>query len=269
MRKLAGILTIVMLASFLWMCTEEEEAGEMSLTGSAVKGAISNAEVEVYAFNEDDLRGELLTTATTNSDGQFNLTLDYRGGVEIVVSGGSYTDEASGETVSAEDVEFRNIILADGNKSVGVTALTTIAAKHIDEHASEGLAKAIENANGKVGEAFGLNGIDISSTVPADLSSKESVDAEQPELDYGAVQAGLSELMLSNELSPGDLPDLINDMAKDFSDGAFDGKSGDAALQFALDITPKQAMQGLNTAIDNFLNGPRNSSEYSPDTSSF
>ncbi len=268
MKRLFGILSIVMLASFLWMCSEDE-SGDVSLTGDAVKGIIANADVKVYAVDESASRGELLATTSTNSEGQFNVSLDYKGGVEIVVTGGSYTDEATGEKVSVDEAEFRNVILADGSKSVGVTALTTIAAEHINENASEGLATAIENANKKVANTFGIGEIDISQTVPADLADEESKNAESSELKYGAVQAGLSELMVKNNLNPEDLPVLVNEMAKDFSDGSFDGKNGETALNFALSITPKQALEGLNTAIDSFLNGSNNNSNYSPGDFSF
>lgn len=268
MKKLVSFLTIVMLASLLWNCSEEE-SGDVTLTGSAVKGTIINADVEVYALNETAARGELLATTSTNSDGQFNVTIDYEGGVEIVITGGSYTDEATGEEVSVGEFEFRNIIIAENNKSIGVTALTTIAAEHINENASEGLATAIDNANQKVAETFGIGDIDISNIVPADLSETDSKNAEKAEKEYGAVQAGLSELLVLNDLSPDVLPVLIKEMAEDFSDGKFDGKNGESALEFTLTITPEEAFKGLNTAIDNFLNGPRNNSDYIPDDIGF
>jgi hypothetical protein len=53
-------------------------------------------------------------------------------------------------------------------------------------------------------------------------------------------------------------------MAEDFRDGVFDGKNGEAALEFAIEITPAEAANGLNTAIANFLNGTNNRSNKSP-----
>lgn len=261
-NKFTAIFAVVLAASLFWMCSEDNHTDSFVLSGSAVKGIVSNADVDVYALDDNGVREELLATATTNSDGDFSVALEYMGAVEVVISGGSYVDEAIGETVELGESELRNILIADGNETFGITALTTIAAAHVNAHASEGLAIAIENANVEVAGAFGLSNVDISSKIPADLSMEASTNAEQPELDYGAVQAGLSELMLSNELDAQNLTGLIEAMAQDFSDGVFDGKSGDTALQFTLSITPAEAVQGLETAIESFLNGPGNASEY-------
>ncbi|MBS3771338.1 MAG: hypothetical protein KGY69_13885 [Bacteroidales bacterium] len=269
MKRLVWIISLLIISSVFWMCEEDETdegTSETTLSGGAVKGVIQNAEVNVYAFDENELRGELLASAETNSEGEFTVSVDHVGGVEIVVTGGSYSDEATGEEVSMDNFEFRNVVMSDdkNEKTVGVTALTTIAAENIDENASEGLATAIENANNNVASAFGLGDTDISSTVPADLTRSESIDAEQSELSYGAAQAGLSNLVKTEGLNPEDLPELINAMGEDFRDGNFDGKDGEEALEFALSVTPQEALDGLQTAIDNFLNGSQNTSDYLP-----
>jgi hypothetical protein len=62
------------------------------------------------------------------------------------------------------------------------------------------------------------------------------------------------------ELSPEALLTLVADIAKDYADGVLDGKSGSAALETSLTLTPEQALGGLNIAIENFMSSDRNKS---------
>ncbi len=255
-----GILLLVVPLLF-WQCTDEsDEVSSSTLSGSAVKGPVVNADVTVYEFDAEGLRGDVLATTTTDQNGNFSVDVNVRGVVEVVISGGGYTDEASGQEVALSSNELRTIMTVDGDKNFGVTALTTIAAEYINENAEEGLAIAIENASKGVGEIFNLSDLDINTTIPGDLSSATSENLSMAQKKYGAVQAGLSQLLLQHEISPEMLPDLIEDIGKDFADGVIDGKNGSAALEFALQITPADALEGLQTAIENFMIGDNNKS---------
>ncbi len=166
------------------------------LAGVATKGPIDAGTITVYSLNSDGSRGSVLATATTGTDGAFSVDIgSYTGAVAVVVSGGSYVDEATGETVVLEAGEELETLLAEAAEgtSVGVTALTTIAAARAAQDAAGGLETAIANANKDVADAFGLNGVDIASVIPSDLSGDASGDEEAAQ-QYGAVQAGLCQV---------------------------------------------------------------------------
>lgn len=56
---------------------------------------------------------------------------------------------------------------------------------------------------------------------------------------------------------------FIRDFSKDYSDGRVDNKSGGAAFETSLSITPEQVIAGLGTAIKNFMKSERNKSNAS------
>jgi hypothetical protein len=249
---------------FLMSCEEDTDPTNQTLfSGSAIKGNVVGAKVDVYAYSSNGERGELLRSTTTNAKGGFDISLDHGGPVEIIVNQGEYFDEATGEAVSLGNNELRVITLADeSTQTVGVSALTTVAASYVDAHASSGLEIAIKEANEKVAHAFGLEGIDISKEIPADLS-QETGSMTEAQAKYGAVQAGLSQLVKDQDLSPDQLLILVKEISQDFSDGKIDGKSATGTLETVLALAPVQAMEGLNTAISNFLSSPKNASSQS------
>jgi hypothetical protein len=113
-------------------------------------------------------------------------------------------------------------------------------------------------------KAFGLSGIDLSNVVPVDLSVLMNLGAKKEQKKYGSVLAGLSELIRLNGLDPEMLLDLVQAMTEDIKDGVFDGKNGAEALEMVTTITPESAIEGLQTAIESFLNGPMNIGGYIP-----
>lgn len=236
--------------------------GGTELSGTAAKGPVDGATVTVYALNTDGSRGAEIATATTGTDGSYTVDLgEYDGAVAIVVTGGSYTDEATGETVTLGTGDELETLLAavTSGENVAVTALTTIAAARAAENASAGLATAIEAANDEVEAAFGLADVDIASVIPSDLSDAESSGDSEAQQAYGAVMSGLSQLAETGGLAAADVLTIISDMAADYEDGEFDGidAAGDP-LNSALAITPEAALTGLETAMQAFMISPEN-----------
>ncbi len=236
-------------------------SGDSTLSGTASKGPIASATVSVYVLNDDGTRGSFLGSVTTDADGNYTLNVSYTGPVAVVVTGGSYTDEATGATVTLETGDELVTFLdsAENGESVAITALTTIAAEQAAANAASGIETAINAANKAVADAFGLTGVDLSSIIPADPTNTVSAGASVASQAYGIVMAALTQLASDAGVSASDVLDLIKDLADDYSDGVLDGKNaaGDA-LTFATAITPSDAMTGLNTAITNFLDGSRN-----------
>lgn len=255
MKFLALALT---LGAFTISCSEDSEKSTVS--GTAAKGYIANANVDVYAYASTGTRGRLLASTVTDVKGNYSVDVEYRGAVEVVVSNGSYKDEASGATVELGDHELRSVVIVNAEKeTAAITALTTIAAAHIDAHASAGIETAIANANARVSTAFGLDGINLTETIPSDLSFA-AVTHGEARIKYGIIQAALSQVIKSEGLAPEKLLDLVADISADYSDGSFNNSKGTVALQVSLGVTPPEAMVGLNVAIENYMKSSSNQS---------
>jgi hypothetical protein len=255
MKFFALALTFGMLA---FSCSDDSDKSTVS--GTAAKGYVANANVDVYAYIEAGQRGRLLASTVTDAKGNYSVEVDHKGAVEIIVSNGSYKDEASGNSVNLGTHKLRTIAMVNAKKKVAaITALTTIAAAHVDAHSSAGVETAIANANTKVSTAFGLDGINLTETIPSDLSFAAATHGEA-RIKYGIIQAALSQVIKEQGMAAEKLLDLVADISADYSDGSFNGSDGSAALTFSLSLTPSQAMVGLNTAISNYLNSSANKS---------
>jgi len=106
------ITTFMFVVLLLAGCAGETEdvqglgtSTESTISGTATKGPLGNATVVVYQLNSDGSRGEVLATASTASDGSFTASGNISGPVAVVVTGGSYIDEATGQTVENDEVE--------------------------------------------------------------------------------------------------------------------------------------------------------------------
>lgn len=255
MKFFALALAFGMLA---FSCSDDSEKSTVS--GTAAKGYVANANVDVYAYAQAGQRGRLLASTVTNAKGEYSVEVEHKGAVEIVVTNGSYKDEASGSAVELGSHELRTVAMLNAKKKVAaITALTTIAAAHVDAHASAGIETAIVNANTKVSTAFGLDGIDLTETIPSDLSFA-AVTHGEARIKYGIIQAALSQVIKQEGMAANKLLELIADISADYSDGSMNNSQGSVALQFSLSITPTQAMTGLNAAIENYMTSDYNKS---------
>ena len=104
-------LTVGMIA---FSCSEDSD--ESTVSGTAAKGYVANADVEIYAYLETGARGQLLASTVTDAKGKYSARVTHRGPVEVVVSGGSYKDEASGATVDLGNHELRAIVIVNAEK---------------------------------------------------------------------------------------------------------------------------------------------------------
>jgi hypothetical protein len=251
--------------------TEDTDATDVStlqttnLNGMVVMGPVEGATVWVYVLNDDGTRGDLITSTTTDADGKYTFDEEITGPVAIVVTGGTYVDEATGDTVVIPDgIELMTLLAeSKGRTSVGVTALTTIASARASANASIGLAKAIEASNKDVAVMFGLDGVDIVTVTPDDLTDENAadvVDVDSDETGHGLIIAAFTQMGKDSGYTAKELLDLLENFADDYSDGTLDGRKNGEALKNVLDHTPEQALKGLAHAVNNFLDGEKNNS---------
>ncbi|MDH5721480.1 MAG: hypothetical protein OEZ13_12815 [Spirochaetia bacterium] len=266
------LLSAVMLSAvFMFNCANQNSEENLNqetdnvISGVVSKGPVSNSVVTAYKLNTDASRGDLLGSTTTAADGSYSLSTQYDGAVEIVATGGSYSDEATGIQVTLQAGYEMKTYMASVTKQTkaAVTALTTIAAAHAYANAGANLSTAISNANNQVATQFGLSGADITKDQPTDLTVNQGLangytysHAEK----YGAVLAAFSQYAETTMVSETQVPLLIQNMAEDFSDGSFDGLKNGSALTNSITLQTQTCAANMNTYMYNFMNSPENNS---------
>ncbi len=209
-----------------------------TISGVASKGPISGGTVTVYSLNPDGSKGNSLGSGTTKSGGAYSVDIGtYTGDVLIEVTGGTYTDEATGSTQPNPGLRAA-LAGVTGNVSVAVTPLTEIAVQYA-ETLSGTLTKAnIEKANSLVSA---IVGIDIINTMPGDVTSQSSSTAKEEEKTYGLMLASFSQMVTDG--SAVNVSEVINNIKIDLSDDTLDATADD-----------------LVSALTNFYGNPNNKS---------
>jgi hypothetical protein len=235
MKCISVYLFTALLLLFLGACgsssdddnSNNDDGGETSyyVSGLAAKGLVSGGAVEVYSLNDDGTYGELLGSATTASDGSYSVDIgDYTGPVVVEVTGGTYTDEATGETVKLDGALRAALASVSGDVDAAVTPLTEIAVRVAE--AGGGLnAEKIGAANALLTQ---LIGADIVSTLPVDISDAAAIDAaSDAETNYALVLAAISQL---SENSGQGLTDLLEAIEADIEDSVLNSTNLIGAL---------------------------------------
>jgi hypothetical protein len=225
-KRSLGLVALLVLSYMMTACgggggggsTSTAAQTASSVSGVASKGPIANGIVTAYALNADGSRGAQLGTATTQSDGSYSVDLGtYKGNVLIVVTGGTYTDEATGESKSNPGLSAA-LTNVSGEASIAVTPMTDIAVKC----AGALTTYNIEKANSLVSCMIGTNIINI---MPANVSTTGNAStATGDQIEYGLMLAVISKLSDMWSLSVGDVVAKIKD---DLADGKLDVTGAD------------------------------------------
>ncbi|MGB1092278.1 MAG: hypothetical protein ACPGYX_09145, partial [Oceanobacter sp.] len=176
------------------------------LSGIAIKGVMMGADIQVYELDT----GDLLYSTTTDSNGRYSLSGITTNAevLKVVMTTSSSTttrcDSAVGcenatyefaETYAFNDPDFELTALlpnpGESDASLSVTLLTHMATKRAEDEGatSEDEIQAVNEATAAL---FGLAGIDIATTEPADISSSDSASASTGASKYGAILAGFA-----------------------------------------------------------------------------
>lgn len=243
----------------------------VDVSGTATLGPVSGATITAYILNSDGTRGAALGSATTSTSGTFKLSLETSSPITLVMTGGSYMDEARATLVTIS-AGFELEIWAPAGPSatsLHLHALSTIAAARAKNlAATAGLSSAHSQAVLNTANIFGLTNIDTGLIKPDQFTISGGVpNAAASTSKLGLIISGLSQLM-EDQPFPGLDPikqlSLIQNIAHDYSDGVFDGKnSANVAVPNSLPMTPKQAINNMQTAMISFLNSTQNASGWS------
>jgi hypothetical protein len=236
------------------------------MSGTAVKGPAAGATVTAHAI-VNGMMGAQLGGATTDASGNFSVPLgSYAGSVMLQVTGGTYTDEATGTTMPMlpGDVMVACVpAVAAGSTTTGiqVTPLTSMA--HARAKAMPGgMTDAnIATAHAAVGAYFSVS--DVLHTMPMNpMVAGAGAAATQDARNYGMSIAAMSQYARTVGMTASS-SGMVTAMMDDASDGVMDGMMGSTPVSMAGMggmMQPSAGTSGLSTAMGAFLGSPMNRS---------
>ncbi len=238
-----------------------------SIAGTTVKGPVSGATVTAYGISSGSL-GAQIASGTTDAEGHFSLAMgSYAGTVMLQMSGGTFTDEATGAGMSMMSGNVMTALvpgMTAGATLTGIqmTPLTSMA-QTLAQHLQGGMTDAnATTANMAVGDYYMVN--DILHTQPMDpLATGSGNMASQDAMNYGLVLAGMSQFAKDQGMASSSA--MVPAMASDASDGVMDGRmSGGPVMMMGMNMTmpmPSTAgTSGLATAMAEFMTSAQNRS---------
>lgn len=102
------------------------------ISGAAVKGPVSSATVMAYALNNGAM-GAQIGNGTTDTQGNFSVSIGaYSGPVMLRMTGGTYTDEATGTSMTMQSGDVMTSTMPQAvagavMNGVQITPLTSMA----------------------------------------------------------------------------------------------------------------------------------------------
>jgi hypothetical protein len=223
-----------------------ESEQRVSLTGLAVKGLLSNATVTAYSLD----KSVNLQTTETSSDGSYTLAdMDFDGAILVELTTNAKTtsvcdaangcgDKVFGAVYPFNDANFKlTSVLPSAstatNQKLMVTPLTHLAAQQV---ISSGVTEPadIQGTVNATAELLGLDGVDINTLAPVDITDPAAVQAASSDAQlYGALVGAIA--TLAEERADTSIADVLETLVEDYEDGGLVGNSTDES-KITLDV---------------------------------
>ncbi len=211
-------------------------SAKITLTGAVVKGPVASASVTIYQINSNGSRGSTVAGPfSTANDGSWSgeLPAGSTGPFEVVATGGSYTDEATGETVTLQTGDELQSLIPEGvtgSVTAAITPYTHALALSMREEIKQGKtpAQAVTNA---INSALSGVGFDVTQVIPPDPRNLPANATEQQK-QYAALLGGISQLGQNSTITSGSTGaasrfQIALAITQDMGDGKLDGKGID------------------------------------------
>lgn len=175
-------------------------AATVAVSGVASKNLISGGTVKIYSVDAAGTVGSTpIGQGTTGTDGSYNITITQTSGpIVVVVTGGTYQDEATGQTKNLVDQAPAGLRAALPNASssvsTAVTPLTEIAVQRAQ--ATQLNATSINAANQVVSTIFGINS--VTTTLPLSSASIPATGATTDAEKYALALVAISRMCNSS-----------------------------------------------------------------------
>jgi uncharacterized repeat protein (TIGR02543 family) len=202
----------------------------VTLTGIVSIAPISGATVTAFDLNNDGNEGTTLASSTTDANGNYSLPLAVAPAnpILLVATGGSYTDEVTGDSVTLSGSEQLTAVVPVGVTQAAITPLTHMAAARARTLGPPyvSLAAAASSPLSGIDQQYQI--VDILGTPPAAANNATAIGSTTlTQRNYSLVLAGL--MQEANTLGVKAI-DLAGALATDASDGTLDGTNGGAAI---------------------------------------
>lgn len=236
------------------------------INGFATKGPMSDATVTAFGISNGQ-PGAQIGAATTAADGAFTMPIgSYAGPVMLQVSGGSYTDEATGSVMPMAPGDVMTAVIPTvaagaNNSGIQVTPVTAMA-QALAQHMSGGMTDAnIAAANSAMGNTYSVS--DILHVQPMNpLVAGSGTGASQDAQNYGMTLAAMSKYAQTLGLSTSST--VVTAMMNDATDGILDGKSGVSSVQMGGMaggmLSATAGTTGMGAAMNAFMTSTQNKS---------
>lgn len=208
--------------------------GSITISGVAAKGPINGGDVKVFAVNPDgtfDRTLDSIGSGKTSSDGtgSYAITILVPPAdrpVVIEVTGGTYTDEASGTENVALTTPLRAVVpkIVDGSK-IAVTPYTELAYKKAEGTGTNAGVitfnkSTIDDANTSIAKLYGLD--DIITTLPFDpANAAAAAGATDSQKKYAVALGAFSQMSYAAMLPGGSLDTATKTLLEDLGSQVF------------------------------------------------
>ncbi|MCC6207139.1 MAG: hypothetical protein IT488_03155 [Gammaproteobacteria bacterium] len=231
---------------------------------TAINGSVFASSVDGATVTVEDLSGNTVAgPVTTDNSGGFTIEIpDDLLADDLVFrsSGGSFADEASGDTGVAGG--NMGAYVAGGalgtDAEVHLTPTSTIVQNLVTEHGS-----SLADAEALVATSFGeATGLDVA---PLDTTQTPDAGADQEGLRAGLRAAAFSQLALDLGLEPEEQFDLLAALAADLTDDALDGEDASGAVPVGAQTLPGDVQNRFERALMNFRDSGNDNSGLTAD----
>ena len=271
-RIAAGNITLILLTIFLTILVACGGGGDgnnstnSTINGTAVKGPVANATVTAFSINDGAMDSQI-GTGQTDAQGNFSVSVgDHSGPVMLQLKGGSYVDEATGDTMTMQQSDMMTCVIPLMSATVSdvqMTPLTSMAQAMAQEMSGGMSSINITVANVAVGAYFLVD--DILHTRPMDpLAEGSGTGADQNMMNYGMAIAAMSQY--SKNIGMSFSSAMVTAMMNDASDRHMNGMMGDSSIMMGGGMMGGSMMShdagtiGMAAAMTQFILSPMNHS---------
>lgn len=234
------------------------------ISGAVTKGPVGNASVAAYGISNGQMGAQIATT-TSDANGNFTMTIgQHAGAVMLQISGGSYTDEATGTVMTLAPGQVMTAVMPSAavganNSGVQVTPVTAMAQAFAQRMVGGMTDANIAAANAAMGQHFLVG--DILHVRPMNpLVAGAGSEASQDAQNYGMTLAAMSKYAQTQGLANSSM--MVATFMNDASDGILDGKAGATGVPMggmAGQMLPVGAgTTGMAAAMSAFINSTQN-----------
>jgi hypothetical protein len=204
-----------------------------TISGTAVKGPVSNANVSALAIGSNGATGAQIGSVVTDGSGNFTMQVGgYSGPLMLQMTGGTFPDEATGTRMQMGATDMMtaaipNMTAGATLNGIEITPLTSMA-QRMAQNMSGGMTQAnIAQSNSAIGRYCDVS--DILSVHPMDpTASGSGAAANQDQRNYGMMIAAMSEY--ASTIGMPSTSGMVTAMMDDASDGIMNGMMGGSRI---------------------------------------